>query len=101
MDSAFAADCDVHLVPMDPESGCIYCLRFLGDAPDAKLLPVTVKLIELEQWLTARRSVPEEMLYQRIEQLVGRKISLHELRNPDELLRRAQRPKRNFDWDDW
>jgi hypothetical protein len=101
MDGEFRADCDVHLVPMDPAAGCGYCLRFLADAPDADLLPMTVKLIELEQWLTARRSVPEELLYQRIEQLVGRKISLHELRNPDELLRRAQRPRRDFDWGDW
>ncbi len=101
VERAYTAECDVHLVPMDPSEGCVYCLRFLAEAPDPELLPMTVRLSELEQWLTARRSVPDEMLYERIEQLVGRKISLHELRDPDELLRRAQRPRRNFDWDDW
>lgn len=96
------AECDIHLVPIDGEAGCRYCLRFLEHAPLADELPLTVRLAELEQWLSARRSVPEELLYRRIEALVGRSISLHELDDPDRLLRRAQQPRRTSDdWPDW
>ena len=45
-------------------------------------------------------SVPEDMLFARIEALVGRRISPHELDDPDTLIRRAQRPGRQYDWDD-
>jgi hypothetical protein len=41
------------------------------------------------------------MYYRRIEQLVGRQISLTELNDPDLLMKRAQRPSRQWDWDDW
>jgi hypothetical protein len=59
------------------------------------------RLEELEQWLTARPSVPAELLYRRIEELVGRRISLAELEDPDLLLQRARGPHRAWDWDDW
>ena len=95
-------ECDIHLVPLADGADCAYCLRFLRTAPPADDLPAAVKLDELEQWLTARPSVPMEMLYERIEALVGRSISMHELDDPDLLLRRAQRPRRrSMDWDDW
>ncbi len=100
--AAVWTECDIHLVPFERATGCRYCLRFLEDAPKADDLPMTVRLTELEQWLSARRSVPEELLYRRIEALVGRSISLHELDDPDLLLRRAQQPRRNWDyWSDW
>jgi hypothetical protein len=98
----FTAECDVHLTPMDPAEGCHYCLRFLADPPDVDDLPAGVRMDELEQWLMATRSVPADMLYRRIEQLVGRSISMHELEDPDRLMERARRPKRQWDWwDDW
>lgn len=96
-----ALECDVHLVPIDPVAGCQYCLRFLEDYPDVDQLTQAQRLEELERWLTAEPSVPIELLYRRIEALVGRRISMHELDDPDLLLRRAQRPRRNTDWDDW
>jgi hypothetical protein len=95
-------ECDIHLVPLADAEDCGYCLRFLATAPPADELPAAVKLEELEQWLTATPAVPLELLYRRIEALVGRSISLHELDNPDLLLRRAQRPRRRNDfWDDY
>ncbi len=94
-------ECDIHLVPFERHRGCVYCLRFLEDAPDPATLSQPAKLEELERWLLAERSVPEDLLYRRIEALVGRRISLHELDDPDLLLRRAQRPARQWDWDDW
>jgi alkylhydroperoxidase family enzyme len=101
--AAFASnlECDVHLVPFVRELGCTYCRRFLETAPDPKDMAMSVRLDELERWLTARRSVPEQMYYRRIEQLVGRQISLTELNDPDLLMKRAQRPSRQWDWDDW
>jgi hypothetical protein len=96
-----AHDCDIHLVPLDETRGCTYCLRFLANAPDAKELTLLQRLDELEQWLTARHSVPEEVLYRRIEELAGRGISIHELDDPDLFLRRAQRPQRQMDYWDW
>ena len=94
-------DCDIHLVPLDEARGCTYCLRFLANAPDAKELTLLQRLDELEQWLSARRSVPEDALYRRIEELAGRGISIHELDDPDLFLRRAQRPQRQMDYWDW
>ena len=94
-------ECDIHLVPIVDEQGCGYCRRFLAEAPDVSGLPMTVRLEELERWLTAGRSVPEHLLFERIEALVGRRISIHELDDPDGLIRRAQRPGRSYDWDDW
>ena len=96
-----AVECDVHLVPILDERGCNYCVRFLEEAPDVSQLSTTTRLEELERWLTASRSVPENLLFNRIEALVGRRISMHELDDPDTLMRRAQRPGRNYDWDDW
>ncbi|MEO8539141.1 MAG: hypothetical protein ABI577_05325 [bacterium] len=96
-----AYECDIHLVPFAREQGCTYCIRFLEAAPSPSLLSVEVKVEELERWLLATRSVPEDMFYARIEALVGRRISPHELDDPDTLIRRAQRPGRTYDWDDW
>ena len=79
----------------------MYCIRFLEDAPDPSQLSTDARLEELERWLMADRSVPDDMLFNRIEALVGRRISMHELDNPDVLMRRAQRPSRWDDWDDW
>lgn len=102
MSHADARECDIHLVPLERGQGCAYCLRFLADAPDADELPPAVRMDELERWLTAGHSVPDELIYRRIEQLVGRRISIDELDDPDELIRRAQRPRRRGDfWDDW
>lgn len=95
------AECDIHLVPFDDREGCRYCLRFLEAPPDPDLLAPAMRLEELEQWLTARRSVPERLLYARIEQLLGRRLSVHELDDPDLLLRRAQRPRRDAMADYW
>ncbi len=94
------AECDIHLVPFDEEKGCGYCLRFLASPPDPELMAPAMRIVELEQWLMARRSVPEELLYARIEQLLGRRLSVHELDDPDALIRRAQRPRRDpaMDW---
>ncbi len=96
-----AEECDIHLVPITNAAGCGYCLRFLAEAPPGHALPEGVRLEELEQWLTARQSVPEELLYRRIEELVGRRISLYELEQPDELLQEARGPRRGRTWDDW
>lgn len=97
-----APECDIHLVPLAVGASCSYCLRFLECAPDAAELPVAVRVEELERWLTAAASVPMELLYRRIEQLVGRQISLHELDDPDLLIRRAQHPRRSaFHYDDF
>ncbi len=54
---------------------------------------MTTRIEELERWLLANRSVPEELFYARIEALVGRRISPHELDDPDTLIQRAQRPE--------
>jgi len=96
-----SAECDIHLVPFATGEGCHYCLRFLEDAPDVACLPLEVRIEELERWLMANRSVPDDLLYARIEALVGRRISPHELDDPDTLIRRAQHPGRYTDWDDW
>ena len=96
-----ALECDIHLFPLTLERWCPYCVRFLETAPDASELSKEARLEELERWLLAERSVPEHMLYERVEALVGRRISMHELDNPDVLMRRAQRPNRWDDWDDW
>jgi len=102
MSARLGFECDVHLVPIVDANGCVYCLRFLESPPEASALSGPARLEELERWLSAARSVPEELLYERIEALVGRRISIHELDDPDLLLRRAQRPGHNFDyWDDW
>ncbi|MBK9613572.1 hypothetical protein [Candidatus Amarobacter glycogenicus] len=98
---ARALECDIHLVPFHDERGCGYCLRFLREAPDARDLSTSARMEELERWLLANRSVPEELFYSRIEALVGRRISPHELDDPDLLIQRAQRPGRTYDWDDW
>ena len=94
-------ECDIHLVPIVDGRGCTYCVRFLEDAPDVSLLSMTTRIEELERWLLANRSVPEELFYERVEALVGRRISPHELDDPDLLIQRAQRPSRNDAWDDW
>ena len=94
MSESATAECDIHLVPFERTVGCGYCLRFLAAAPKADSLPLAVRIEELEQWLTAERSVPAELLYERIEELAGRRISVHELDDPDLLLRRVQRPRR-------
>jgi len=101
MSHADALECDIHLVPLVRGQGCAYCLRFLEEAPDADELSPGVRMDELERWLTAGHSVPDELIYRRIEALVGRRISIDELDHPDELLRRAQRPRRRGGWDDW
>jgi len=105
MSESATADCDIHLVPFERTVGCGYCLRFLAAAPKADSLPLAVRIEELEQWLTAERSVPAELFYERIEELAGRRISMHELDDPDLLLRRVQRPRRraafaSVGWDD-
>ena len=99
--AATTLECEIHLFPISRESWCVYCLRFLEDAPDPSELSTDARLEELERWLTAERSVPDDLLFNRIEALVGRRISTHELDNPDVLMRRAQRPSRWDDWDDW
>lgn len=96
-----AEECDIHLVPIVDEGGCGYCRRFLERAPGAAEMDEGARLEELEQWLTARLSVPAELLYRRIEELVGRRISLVELEDPDLLLQRARAPGRSWAWDDW
>jgi len=96
-----ADECDVHLVPIVSAEGCVYCRRFLADAPPGQAMPEGARIEELEQWLAARLSVPAELLYRRIEELVGRRISLSELEDPDLLLQRARGPRRAWDWDDW
>lgn len=94
-------ECDVHLVPIDGAgAGCPYCLRFLANAPDPDALSMAQRLDELERWLTATPSVDAELIYQRIEQLAGRKVSLQELSDPDLFLRRLRRPRRSFSDDD-
>jgi hypothetical protein len=95
------AECDIHLVPFEVGEGCRYCLRFLEAPPDPKQMAPAMRLEELEQWLTARRSAPEHLLYARIEQLLGRRLSIHELDDPDLLLLRAQRPRRDAMADYW
>lgn len=95
------AECDIHLVPFEAGEGCRYCLRFLEAPPDPKQMAPAMRLEELEQWLTARRSAPEHLLYARIEQLLGRRLSIHELDDPDLLLLRAQRPRRDAMADYW
>lgn len=95
------AECDIHLVPFDEATGCPYCLRFLAAPPDPGLMAPAMRLEELEQWLMTRRSVPEELLYSRIEQLLGRRLSIHELDDPDTLMRRTQRPQRHHAMDWW
>lgn len=95
------AECDIHLVPFEEAAGCRYCLRFLASPPDAALMGPAMRIEELEQWLLARRSVPEGLLYSRIEQLLGRRLSIHELDDPDRLLRSAQRPRRDPDMEWW
>ncbi len=95
------AECDIHLVPFDEAEGCRYCLRFLEAPPDPDLMASAMRLEELEQWLTARPSVPEHLLYTRIEQLLGRRLSIHELDEPDLLLRRARLPRRQPMADYW
>jgi hypothetical protein len=95
------AECDIHLVPFDEAEGCRYCLRFLEAPPDPDLMSPAMRLEELEQWLTAQRSVPEQLLYGRIEQLLGWRLSVHELDDPDLVLRRAQRPRRDAMADYW
>ena len=94
-------DCDIHLFPIPDENGCRYCLRFLEEAPDPSELTTVTRVEELERWLLANRSVPDHLFYARVEALVGRRISPHELDDPDTLIRRAQRPGRTYDWDDW
>ena len=94
-------ECDIHLVPFERGEGCPYCVRFLQDPPNPADLSMETKIEELERWLLATRSVPEDMLYERIEALVGRRISPHELEDHDTLIRRARRPSRQYDWDDW
>jgi hypothetical protein len=94
-------ECDIHLFPITDEKGCCYCLRFLEAAPDPSELSTVTRVEELERWLLANRSVPEHLFYARVEALVGRRISPHELDDPDTLIRRAQRPGRTYDWDDW
>lgn len=94
-------ECDVHLVPLPQGMACPYCVRFLEAAPDPEGLDSGARLEELERWLTASPSVPLDLLYGRIEALVGRRISVHELEDPDELLRFAQRPRRQRQWDYW
>lgn len=101
MAETLTSDCDIHLVPIDALVGCTYCLRFLANAPKAREMTLFQRLDELEQWLTARRSVPAEAFYERIEELAGRGISIHELDDPDLFLRRAQRPSRHMDYWDW
>ncbi len=93
-------ECDIHLVPFERDEGCSYCVRFLQDPPNPADLSLEIKIEELERWLLATHSVPEDMLFARIEALVGRRISPHELDDPDTLIRRAQRPGRQYDWDD-
>jgi hypothetical protein len=95
-------ECDVHLVPIDSRRGCPYCLRFLAAAPDPQELSSADRLDELERWLLSERSVPPGVLLARIEQLVGRPVMPWELEEPDMLMRRAQRPRRQDGyWDDW
>ncbi len=94
-------ECDIHLVPILNREGCHYCLRFLAEAPDPEQISTAARLDELERWLLAEPSVPAALLRQRIEQLVGRPVASYELDDPDTLMRRAQRPRRRFDyWDD-
>jgi hypothetical protein len=96
-----APECDIHLVPI-PEGGCVYCLRFLADPPDVYEMTTTMKLVELEQWLLSRPSVPGELYTRRIEQLVGRAISLYELDEPERLLQEVMNPSLARMWaDDW
>lgn len=92
-------DCEIHLVPITAES-CVYCLRFLGDPPDATEMPPSMRIAELEQWLLSTRSVPEELLYRRIEQLLGRMLGLHELDEPERLLQEVLNPRLARMWDD-
>lgn len=82
-----------------PTAAPIACASL--DPPNPAELSLEIKIEELERWLLANRSVPEDMLFARIEALVGRRISPHELDDPDTLIRRAQRPGRQYDWDDW
>ena len=64
---AGAIECDNHLFPISREHGCVYCVRFLKEAPAASELSKEARLEELERWLTAERSVPENMLFDRVE----------------------------------
>ena len=91
-------ECETHLVPVD-DDGCQYCVRFVETAPDVAKMSRAERLDELERWLLSTNSLPAGLLYQRIEQLVGRPVGAYELDDPDMLMRRAMRPRRQ--WDDW
>ena len=94
MDYPFPAYCEIHLVPIVNESGCAYCLRFLRDAPDPYDMPAGARFDEMEQWLLMAHGVDSELIYRRIEDLLGRAVGLEELEEPDMLLEEVQKPLR-------
>ncbi len=91
-------ECDTHLVPIDLRDGCPYCVRFVEMAPDPEKMSRDERLEELERWLLSERSLPPDLFYRRVEQLVGRPVGAYELEDPDTLMRRAMRPRRRDDW---
>lgn len=94
MSYPFPPSCEIHLVPIVSEEGCAYCLRFLRDAPDPYDMPPGARADELEQWLLMAYAVDSELIYRRIEDLLGRPVGLEELEEPGDLLEEAQRPLR-------
>lgn len=94
MEYPFPAYCEIHLVPIVNGAGCRYCLRFLRNAPDPFEMPPGARSDELEQWLVMAHAVDSELIYRRIEDLLGRPVGLEELEYPDELLQEVQRPLR-------
>lgn len=94
MDYPFPPACEIHLVPIVQPTGCSYCLRFLSDAPNPFEMPPGARADELEQWLLMAHAVDSELIYRRVEDLLGRAVGLEELDEPDDLLQEAQQPLR-------
>ncbi len=93
-------DCEIHLAPYG-DDGCVYCLRFLASPPDAAAMTTSMRAQELEQWLLSAYAVPPDRIYRRVEELLGRMVSLHELDDPDRLIAEVHQPSGGrAPWDD-
>jgi hypothetical protein len=97
-----STDCEIHLAPLG-DGGCVYCRRFLTNPPDATMMTPSMRAQELEQWLLSAFAVPEDLIYRRVEQLLGRMVSIHELDYPDRLIQEIHSGRRQTSWwdDDW
>ncbi len=95
-------DCEIHLAPTSGE-GCVYCRRFLTNPPDTAMMTPSMRAEELEQWLLSAYAVPADLIYRRVEQLLGRMVSVHELDDPARLIQEVHSGRRQSAWwdDDW